>query len=118
MYNDFETKNISNRNGRRSILYEEQNMNLRDVIQSTARTTRQTSSLPNVGELVRVRSRTWLVDEVIEPKIAGQTCVVRLTSCFSERSTVLLSIGARGVPGVFCTIGKGKGIVMLSMLSN
>ena len=38
---------------------------------------------PNVGELVQVRSRHWLVDEVIEPKIPGQTCVVRL-SCADD----------------------------------
>ncbi|WGJ16347.1 hypothetical protein QEV83_08965 [Methylocapsa sp. D3K7] len=28
---------------------------------------------PRVGELVQVRSRRWLVDEVIEPKSPGQT---------------------------------------------
>ena len=38
---------------------------------------------PKVGELVRVRSRRWLVDEVIGPKIPGQTCVVRL-SCADD----------------------------------
>jgi len=38
---------------------------------------------PEVGELVHVRSRRWLVDEVIEPKIAGQTSVVRL-SCADD----------------------------------
>ncbi len=38
---------------------------------------------PRVGELVQVRSRRWLVDEVIEPKIAGQTCLVRL-SCADD----------------------------------
>ena len=64
-------------------LYEEQTMNLRNDIQPAADTTRQTSPPPNVGELVRVRSRSWLVDEVIEPKIPGQTCVVRL-SCADD----------------------------------
>src|SRR5688572_26438362 len=38
---------------------------------------------PRVGELVQVRSRRWLVDEVIEPAMAGQTCVVRL-SCADD----------------------------------
>src|ERR1700720_425480 len=30
---------------------------------------------PRLGELVVVRSRRWLVDEVIEPKGPGQTCI-------------------------------------------
>jgi hypothetical protein len=46
-----------------------------------------TQSLPGrpplVGELVQVRSRRWLVDEVIEPKIPGQTRFVRL-SCADD----------------------------------
>ncbi len=33
---------------------------------------------PKAGELVQVRSRRWLVEEVIESGIAGQTSVVRL----------------------------------------
>jgi hypothetical protein len=33
---------------------------------------------PEVGELVQVRSRRWLVEEVIQPKISGQSCLVRL----------------------------------------
>jgi hypothetical protein len=49
--------------------------------QGTTRTvsTRQ----PRVGELVQVRSRRWLADEVIEPKKPGQTCLVRL-SCADD----------------------------------
>ena len=47
-------------------------------IQPGPSTSRQSSLVPKVGELVQVRSRRWLVDEVIEPKISGQTCVVRL----------------------------------------
>jgi SNF2-related domain len=39
----------------------------------------RTSRAPAVGELVQVRSRRWLVDEVLEPKVPGQTCVVRLS---------------------------------------
>ena len=38
---------------------------------------------PRVGEQVLVRSRRWLVDEVIEPKSAGQTCITRL-SCADD----------------------------------
>jgi SNF2 family DNA or RNA helicase len=34
---------------------------------------------PRIGELVQVRSRRWLTDEVIEPKTPGQTCLVRLS---------------------------------------
>jgi hypothetical protein len=33
---------------------------------------------PEVGDLVQVRSRTWLVEGVVEPKIPGQSAVVRL----------------------------------------
>ncbi|MDW8373901.1 MAG: DISARM system SNF2-like helicase DrmD [Planctomycetota bacterium] len=33
---------------------------------------------PEVGQLVHVRSRTWLVDEVIPPAVPGQSCRVRL----------------------------------------
>jgi hypothetical protein len=38
---------------------------------------------PRVGELVLVRSRRWLVDEVIEPKSPRQTCIARL-SCADD----------------------------------
>ena len=38
---------------------------------------------PRVGELVQVRSRRWLVDEVVEPKSPGQTRLVRL-SCADD----------------------------------
>jgi hypothetical protein len=38
---------------------------------------------PRVGELVLVRSRRWLVDEVIEAKSRGQTCITRL-SCADD----------------------------------
>jgi SNF2 family DNA or RNA helicase len=33
---------------------------------------------PNLGELVHVRSRRWLVEEVIEPELQGQSPLVRL----------------------------------------
>src|ERR1035441_679168 len=51
-------------------------------LQPAAPIRRQTSS-PRVGELVQVRSRRWLVDEVIEPKSPGQTRIVRL-SCADD----------------------------------
>ena len=38
---------------------------------------------PKIGELVRVRSRNWLVEDVMPPKAAGQTSVVRL-SCADD----------------------------------
>jgi len=38
---------------------------------------------PRVGELVLVRSRRWLVDEVVEAKSPGQTCITRL-SCADD----------------------------------
>jgi superfamily II DNA or RNA helicase len=58
-------------------------MNLPENIQPAAPTIRHPSRVPRVGELVQVRSRRWLVDEVIEPKNLGQTCVVRL-SCADD----------------------------------
>jgi len=58
-------------------------MNLAENIQPAAPVRRQTSRVPRVGELVQVRSRRWLVDEVIEPKSPGQTCVARL-SCADD----------------------------------
>jgi len=39
--------------------------------------------LPEVGDLVKVRSRRWLVEEVVEPKICGHSCLVRL-SCADD----------------------------------
>ena len=33
---------------------------------------------PVAGELVKVRSRRWLVEEVVEPPTPGQSCLVRL----------------------------------------
>ena len=37
-----------------------------------------TGRLPKIGEMVLVRSRRWLVEEVVEPKIAGHSPVIRL----------------------------------------
>ena len=67
----------------REVKTKSRNMNLREDIQPAATIKAQPSPAPKVGDLVRVRSRTWLVDEVIEPKIPGQTCVVRL-SCADD----------------------------------
>ena len=33
---------------------------------------------PEVGELVQVRSRRWLVEEVIPPAVPGQSCLARM----------------------------------------
>jgi hypothetical protein len=56
---------------------------LPEDIQTAARTMGHAAGVPEVGELVHVRSRRWLVDEVIEPQVPGQTCVVRL-SCADD----------------------------------
>jgi hypothetical protein len=72
-----------NSRGWREVNTKNKNMNLPEVIQPAAPIRRQTSTIPTVGELVQVRSRRWLVDEVIEPKSAGQTCIVRL-SCADD----------------------------------
>jgi hypothetical protein len=58
-------------------------MSLPEDIRLAAPIRRQTSCVPTVGELVQVRSRRWLVDEVMEPKSPGQTFVVRL-SCADD----------------------------------
>ena len=58
-------------------------MSFPEDIRLAAPIRRQTSPAPRVGELVQVRSRRWLVDDVIEPKSLGQTCVVRL-SCADD----------------------------------
>ncbi len=58
-------------------------MSLPEDVHLVAPVGRQTSRVPRTGELVQVRARRWLVDEVIEPKIPGQTCVVRL-SCADD----------------------------------
>jgi hypothetical protein len=38
---------------------------------------------PEIGELVKVRSRRWLVEERVEPKTPGHACLVRL-SCADD----------------------------------
>jgi hypothetical protein len=65
-------------------------------IQAAAPIRRLTSPAPRLGELVQVRSRRWLVDEVIEPKIPGQTSVVRL-SCADDGAQGRTGIPSRGI---------------------
>ena len=36
--------------------------------------------LPEVGDLVRIRSRRWLVEEVVRPDKSGQSPIVRLSA--------------------------------------
>src|SRR6267154_4762913 len=49
-------------------------------------------SSPEIGQLVVVRSRRWLVDEVIKPKSPGQTCVVRLSCTDDDAQGQLLEV--------------------------
>jgi superfamily II DNA or RNA helicase len=58
-------------------------MNVPEEIQSSSPSSRQISTVPKLGDLVQVRSRRWLVEEVIEPKIPAQTYIVRL-SCADD----------------------------------
>src|SRR5215831_19511001 len=58
-------------------------MNLAEDTPSATTLRRPPCRVPKVGELVQVRSRRWLVDEIIAPQIAGQTSVVRL-SCADD----------------------------------
>jgi len=47
---------------------------------------------PAVGELVRVRSRRWLVDEVIEPQATGETAIVRLSCADDDAQGQILDV--------------------------
>jgi hypothetical protein len=38
---------------------------------------------PEVGELVQIRARRWLVEEVVSPEVQGQSSLVRL-ACADE----------------------------------
>ncbi len=60
-------------------------MNVEEIAhaQPAATLRTRTCRVPKVGELVQVRSRRWLVDEIIPPKSPGQTCVIRL-SCADD----------------------------------
>ena len=48
--------------------------------------------LPEVGELVRVRSRRWLVEEVGEPPAPGESSIVRLACADDDAQGQSLSV--------------------------
>ncbi len=47
---------------------------------------------PEVGELVQVRSRRWLVEEVVEPAVPGQTALVRLACADDDAQGQALNV--------------------------
>ncbi|NWF81750.1 MAG: DEAD/DEAH box helicase [Chloroflexi bacterium] len=47
---------------------------------------------PAVGQLVSVRARTWLVDEVLPPAVPGQSCRVRLSCADDDAQGVALEV--------------------------
>jgi superfamily II DNA or RNA helicase len=47
---------------------------------------------PKLGEVVQVRSRTWLVEEVTEPAISGQTPIVRLACADDDNQGQILEV--------------------------
>ncbi len=47
---------------------------------------------PQVGQLVQVRARTWLVDEVIQPAAPGQSSRVRLSCADDDAQGVALEV--------------------------
>ncbi len=47
---------------------------------------------PKVGELVQVRSRRWLVDEIVETEIPGQTPLVRLACADDDAQEQALEV--------------------------
>lgn len=50
------------------------------------------SSLPEVGSLVYVRSRRWLVDEVVPPPRVGQSSLVRLACADDDAQGQILEV--------------------------
>ncbi len=48
--------------------------------------------LPKLGEVVQVRSRTWLVEDVTEPEIPGQTSLVRLACADDDNQGQVLEV--------------------------
>jgi len=48
--------------------------------------------LPKVGELVLVRSRRWLVDEVVSSDTPGQSCLVRLSCADDDAQGLVVSV--------------------------
>ena len=53
--------------------------------------TNGTERRPKIGELVLIRSRRWLVEEVVEAKVGGQSPVVRL-ACADDAQGQTLDI--------------------------
>ncbi|PYQ83646.1 MAG: helicase, partial [Acidobacteria bacterium] len=47
---------------------------------------------PAVGELVQVRSRRWLVDEVVQPRTSGESALVRLACADDDAQGQLLDV--------------------------
>ena len=47
-------------------------------MRATAPSAKLPERAPMVGELVRVRSRQWLVEAVVEPRAPGESSIVRL----------------------------------------
>jgi superfamily II DNA or RNA helicase len=48
--------------------------------------------IPNIGELVQVRSRRWLVEEVVAPGVAGQSSLVRLACADDDAQGQFLDV--------------------------
>ncbi|MCK4412564.1 MAG: DISARM system SNF2-like helicase DrmD [Candidatus Eisenbacteria sp.] len=47
---------------------------------------------PKLGELVQLRSRRWLVEEVVEPEVAGQSPLVRLACADDDAQGQILEV--------------------------
>ncbi len=47
---------------------------------------------PKLGELVQVRSRRWLVEEVVESELSGQSCLVRLACADDDAQGQALNV--------------------------
>ncbi|MBC2750841.1 MAG: hypothetical protein HGJ95_10700 [Desulfobacteraceae bacterium] len=47
---------------------------------------------PELGELVQVRARRWLVEEVVTPKISGQSSLVRLACADDDNQGQALEV--------------------------
>jgi hypothetical protein len=47
---------------------------------------------PKLGEVVQVRSRTWLVEDVTEPAVSGQTPIVRLACADDDNQGQVLEV--------------------------
>jgi hypothetical protein len=47
---------------------------------------------PETGELVQVRSRRWLVEEVVPPPVPGQSPLVRLACAAADAQGQILEV--------------------------